>query len=62
MAFNTIEEMIRQAEAQNLPIWQYILRTEAADQDAPEEEIFENMRRMYQAMRQRALRRGRGKA
>ena len=52
MAFNTIEEMIRQAEAQNLPIWQYILRTEAADQDAPEEEIFENMRRMYQAMRQ----------
>ena len=52
MAFNTIEEMIRQAEAQNLPIWQYILRAEAADQDTPEEEIFENMRRMYQAMRQ----------
>ena len=52
MAFNTIEEMIRQAEAQNLPIWQYILRAEAADQDTPEEELFENMRRMYQAMRQ----------
>lgn len=51
MSLNTFSEMLELARAGGLPLWKIVQRDDMMERDATERESWEEMRRMYLAMR-----------
>ena len=52
MSFVKLQEIVESAEAQNKPFWKVIIEDDMRERNVTFEESFENMRSMYQAMKQ----------
>lgn len=51
MAFQSIKQMLEQAEAKNLPLWETILEDDIASQNRTREASFTQMRYFWEAMK-----------
>jgi len=51
MSLNTFSEMLELARSAALPMWKIVQRDDMMERDATEQESWEEMRRMYRAMR-----------
>lgn len=49
MAFQSIQQMLEQAEAKNLPLWETILEDDVASQNRTREESLNQMRYFWEA-------------
>lgn len=52
MSFVKLQEIVESAETQNKPFWKVIIEDDMRERNVTFEESFENMRSMYQAMKQ----------
>ena len=52
MLYHSVSDLIRLSNEHQIPLWKVVLLADVQERQVTEEESFEMMRQMYQAMRQ----------